>query len=554
MSVLTTWIKPINHIKGQDHLASRAVCEKLYTSLISGITNVTDRARYYSFYPWLIWAFEAHTGALKNKSLQETIRKAECLFTLIGEWHTRENKQEEKFLHGAAMIGREKLIPALNAVGNGEVIQLSTYSTLEESSQRYFKNKWGGLGQYYLGTLLELGILDGSTRTGLKYTRERGEIIAKAFDKEVNRQKFFEVLEEDYVSIKSLEELKEFCPCFLRTNYNGLERKILIDLFFNQPGAFYKEEGNNRRKTLGLILNLIFELEKKKENKLQKDFVEIFRSCVYTSTLPSGVSWNVPIGLESIRKGWQLYQCNEIFSIAVQSIFWAGLSKLQLEQFPLRESQEYKEWFLLTFAKDILSSDALNSSQEQLFEERLLEAQIELPLLENFSDKNHEMKLYNDLLNLSIGEEKEVISKALNILLVLAARYQENALLYNINILSDRYLREYPVNLHKFWFHCHNTWKTLTMAEFLGWLAMDWGIEWHFEVALRKLRYENKDTFRIKPTDQGLKVVEVPFPARSSPRITQAKNILYDLELIFNEEGSIKITTEGKQLMEECCG
>ena len=58
-AVLTDWVSPAKAITGRDHLAVQAVSEHLYTGLLPGITNVTDRARCYSFYPWFVWAFDS---------------------------------------------------------------------------------------------------------------------------------------------------------------------------------------------------------------------------------------------------------------------------------------------------------------------------------------------------------------------------------------------------------------------------------------------------------------------------------------------------------------
>ena len=45
-----------------------------------------------------------------------------------------------------------------------------------------FKNPLGGLGQYYLGPLRdEYFILVGNARTGIKYTIENGEPLAKSY-------------------------------------------------------------------------------------------------------------------------------------------------------------------------------------------------------------------------------------------------------------------------------------------------------------------------------------------------------------------------------------
>ncbi len=54
MSATTVWVKPFHAIGGRDHLGVGAPSEHLYAQLLPGITNVTDRARYYSFYPWMV--------------------------------------------------------------------------------------------------------------------------------------------------------------------------------------------------------------------------------------------------------------------------------------------------------------------------------------------------------------------------------------------------------------------------------------------------------------------------------------------------------------------
>ena len=47
-----------------------------------GITNVTDRARYYSFGPWLIRSFEQRYADHSVDAFRRVLRRAECLFEL----------------------------------------------------------------------------------------------------------------------------------------------------------------------------------------------------------------------------------------------------------------------------------------------------------------------------------------------------------------------------------------------------------------------------------------------------------------------------------------
>src|SRR4051795_12310397 len=76
-----------SQIGGLDHLAVQAPCINIYGRLLPGITNVTDRARYYSFYPWLIWSFDQAGFTLYDNDFIERFRRADCLFSLIAERH-----------------------------------------------------------------------------------------------------------------------------------------------------------------------------------------------------------------------------------------------------------------------------------------------------------------------------------------------------------------------------------------------------------------------------------------------------------------------------------
>ena len=71
MPVLGTasWIRPSEPIRGLDHLGVQAPSIALYTQLLPGITNVTDRARYYSFHPWVLWSFASPVGTATRPSV-----------------------------------------------------------------------------------------------------------------------------------------------------------------------------------------------------------------------------------------------------------------------------------------------------------------------------------------------------------------------------------------------------------------------------------------------------------------------------------------------------
>jgi len=96
-------------------------------------------------------------------------------------------------------------------------------------------------------------------------------------------------------------------------------------------------------------------------------------------------------------------------------------------------------------------------------------------------------------------------------------------------------------------------WKGFTLKELFGWLVNHWGIENHLHIALRKLHRDKRNTFRVQPTEEGLKVVDTPSPVYTNPRFNQGIQILKDIGLVEEDTNSsvLKITVNGKKVMEE---
>ena len=251
MPLVTAWLKPPRGTKGQDHLATIATCEALYQQLLPGITNVTNRARCYSFYPWLIKTLDQKGLPRDPKSLINLVRRAECVWCLIGINH---EDGGESWAHGGGLAGRDKLVPAWQEISKGGSLDLDDYATLDEEPMRYFKNRLGGLGQYYLGVFKDLEILSGDTRQGLRYFRPRGDLLADVFAGTVDGDRFFRALRDGRITRQLLDRLADFCPCQLAGNPR--ERGALLDLFLNRKGTFFEESEMARRHTLVLILDL----------------------------------------------------------------------------------------------------------------------------------------------------------------------------------------------------------------------------------------------------------------------------------------------------------
>jgi hypothetical protein len=549
MSVVTAWIKPAQEIVGRDHLAARAPCENIYAQLLPGITNVTDRARCYSFYPWLVWAIEQRYAPLTMEKFVQLVRRADCLFTLIGAWHGSQTGDDEGG-HGAALVGRNTLLNVLGLIQDGQPQKLSTYAITDDTPQRYFKHRLGGLGQYYLGTFYQLGILAGSPRAVVKYTPQRGEPLAEAFDAGVDRDGFFDALEADEISEETLEHLQRFCPCHLPAN--PAEHALLLDLFFNRGDTFYEAAGMHRRATLGLLLDLAAHFETE-EPDYESWHVGDFRACVYSGHLPNKRSWELTPPLEAARRRWAVYQRNELLSIAVQGIFWAALVELEKSGGWLPDREALRRWFISSFAGKVFDKQGRTT-----FLAAVGRARASLPEIGDWENETHEMMLGWDLekiINRPVDDNSpaEALQVAMEILLALAAREEDTHAEYDLfpNVTQ---LESYPINLTSLRVNTRQQWRDLPLGDLLGWLVTHWGLDVHLRVALRKLQAEGRDTFRIKPTDEGLRLVGHIQPAFTSPRITQALQILRDLGALAVDEntGGRRLTETGRTLLEHC--
>jgi hypothetical protein len=553
MSAVTAWVEPPASITGRDHLGSRVPCEILYARLIPGITNVTNRARCYSFYPWLIWAFGQRYKSLSSSEFIESLRRADCLLTLIGAWHGGD--PEDSWRHGGELVGRSVLLNALKDLKQNKICRLSNYTRLKDSSERYFKNKLGGLGQYYLGPLRELGVLEGDAKSLVKYTRERGGVLAEAFDERGGLKKFFDAVEEDRITISTLKSLNAFCPCGLTSNAG--ERSALVDLFFNRPGIFSDDDGRTRRQTLALLLDFVAQIENLtgvSDQGISNEW--LFRASAYTGALPDGKAWAAPSALEQIRRGWMAYQRNEMLSVALQGIFWAALGKLLKDRNGFIENrQAFGDWFVSSFAQAVLGN-----KQGETFAVAVERVKKRIPGLTDWMDESHEIQLAWKLVdgaqsNADTKTHERVVHLAIDILLALAARSANEADSYE-GFISPAELTDYSINLFTFHERSRETWREMRLTDLLRRLVTEWGLDVHFRVALRKLRGDSHDTFRIRPTDKGLEVIAAPPPEFSNPRLRQAFHILCDLGAMErdHESGLLSLTDLGRSLLEECRG
>ncbi|HWA72806.1 MAG TPA: hypothetical protein VG937_10740 [Polyangiaceae bacterium] len=539
---LTTvaWVKPPEPIRGLDHLGVQAPCIALYGQLLPGITNVTDRARYYSFHPWVLWAFERRYNDHSVDAFRRVLRRAECLFALIGIRHARVMGDRDDGLHGRAMVGRDQL---LRIEEDASGFALDDYAMLE-GSKRYFKNKLGGLGQYYFGPLRDLRVLDHHGGAGYPgYDEQRGRKLAEAFASGVPADTFFRVLERNTTTWEEIDELEAFCPCGLRDN--PAEHELLLDLFLARTELFQDDGGTTRRASLGLMLDLASQPARDPEY----EFEGLLRGAAYTGALIDGSAWLVTPRHERVMRGWGTYQRNELLSISLQGLFAAVLHAIERDEagkiWQASAAGDVAVRLLASFGADLkLPLDVLVS--------RVRGA---LPPLADWRHDEHELQRGWRLQNLPLDDDTKLESiarESVDVLLALLARGVDEYP-YGDFELDPGYFDPSEVHLLSLRHASRDEWTGLTVEDWIRWVAVQWGVSRHLRVALRKLRGERRDTFRIRPLEGELRVVEAPKPVFTQPRVSRAQQILRDLCLVeYDDEGVLVLTDKGRSELEAC--
>lgn len=546
MKIDTNWVSPPQSIGGLDHLGTQAPCVLIYAQLLPGITNVTDRARYYSFYPWLIWSFDQRYEKDDAAKFVEFFRRADCLFTLISERHARITDRDNE-RHGIAMVGRIQLTQALDRLESGEPLRLSQY-TAQELPFRYFKNPMGGLSQYYAGTLSDLKLMDASAKPWIRYTKELGIPLAEQVNASIEPDRFWSVIESDNVRLEDIDALAAFCACRLPQSVD--ECRTLTDLYFDRT-KIYDQEGIQRKRSLGLILNLAQSLSEGHDLTEQ-----VFRVCTYSGALPGQTAWVIPESLQSTLACWAIYQRNDLLSIACQTVLGLALRELEPQDAASKITYGSVEIFAETFSKGRAVSavaEKLNTSSFASYLDRLAET---VPPLGSWENEAHEFQIALRMLtSWSRGDDTETLVEAsVSLLALLAFRDDLSLSPYGGVAMPPEALNDYPINLASFRTRVA-TWRSMSFAEFFADLVT-WCLNTHLRVALRKLRQTGRSTFHMRPSERGLEVVgEIPPPANTTPRFRQAVQILRDIGALTRDlskpNHQTRLSDVGAGLLEE---
>ena len=282
--------------RGRDPMGIQNSSITVYGLLLPGLTNLTGRLRYYSFYCWLLYEYTKEyrrSGRERTvRDQQNYIRRAELAMAFLMEG------RGAKSVVGSMHVDAR----AFSEVRGCYDLKSSADFDFNPEHNKYWKYPTGAFGQYYLGSLVYLDLVD-AYEDSFKVLK-RGEKLAEAFIESVSekaRELFLLSVREGRLSKDDIEDLEEIRLDMIIVG--SPEWTMLNDILVNKDlsGSSF------RRDSIYLMLDSI------KQNVDVKRF-------------PTTIFMRYEKSNNEAVLGWHYYYLCEALHYCIETIFWMILS------------------------------------------------------------------------------------------------------------------------------------------------------------------------------------------------------------------------------------
>lgn len=508
------WGASINLITGLDPLSLQTTSEATYSTMLPGISNLTNRLRYYGFYCWLLDFY--FTKEKKGNSTEQYrfIRRAELMVAILMQSERKEVLQITGSNFAADMINNQ----------TGKFFDLADGADRDDPDKKvYWLFHSGAFGQYYYGAMRTLALVVAATNDDgdmiynvtQPHARQKvsGKELADSFDKSLSdsiKELFYNNIKKGKLYAKDIPELIEYFAIDQITTKSPewpLYVAMLLDK--DEPGQELEEYFTwHRRET---ILELIQSaLEQNGEYNWYKLLLKAYD--LKSGSAASPVSETV--------KGWYTYQFNEYYQYACGTIFWATLQQL----YNLQQDQ-YLPSFVNKLAK------AITKDLCKAIPNTTPESSLQL-VLTSMSTTPDEETIFQEIETNHDSKPAEAASKGF---LLLFQLYNKNLeLLHPLKEFMSRkqMIREGNMADGLLAFH---TAAADRIELFIEQFLLRKIIYRHQMVAIRKMGNGTQSTHKFIIEDQYLRFIDTFPPRSTSPRMNALRNLLFDLNVIDDE-------------------
>jgi len=315
MSVLDPmWTKPMKiSDRAMDPLGMNRVSDRITNELLTGITVMTSRARYYSFYVWNVYDISKRVDVIRYEQFTRAFYDRERTFMMACIAH--QETLSDASLDHSSILGS---IKGQRVWGeSGDIIKMTF---------PFLANRLGGYGYYYRPSIASLGLTEHEDPKDT--VTELGKKLALFFEKSIDDSKYFQYYVQKELIPKSilLDYGEKCCLCMLpqMTHERNLLREILFGL---NKEAQDSTLAKRRRETLSLILYCIHQAGKRNLNLESESFLD---SIYYHQLLNDNtvIQLHFPDYFNDILERWRIFRAHDYFSYACESLLSAFLKML----------------------------------------------------------------------------------------------------------------------------------------------------------------------------------------------------------------------------------
>ena len=286
---------------GRDPLAIQNSSVVIYTKMVVGITNVTNRIRYNGFFCWIFDTILQNID--KKNSLQEQIRysrRAELLLAYL----MVKNFEGITGVSGSAYAAKN-LNPAISLKDGAD-----WESKTADGPGLYWKFKLGVFGQYYSGVVRDLNLINhpnAQVDLNIYTLTEKGKELAKAFEENIPKEErdlFWRSVFSGKIQESELANLKSFA---LHVIPEGSSERSIYEKALLAADNKKAEPTFNRSETIKLILAHL-----NKQNEGVENLVSSFLRVNYHSHQKEIVLQ------KDAATAWYLFEINELIHVAFE--------------------------------------------------------------------------------------------------------------------------------------------------------------------------------------------------------------------------------------------
>ena len=503
-------ISEFRKIKGEDHLGIRSVGISIADRLQSGITSITPRARYWSFFAWVLYDFIENIRVEKTmKNFKLFLRKQEWFFILanIAEAERCGYRTHE-------LIGSTKGLEVWNS-SNDPV----------EPKLDYVKNALGGYGTYR-NVMKVAGLTAiGNENEGVyidRLTQPLGKKLAQAFEANIRHTAYYQTyrLLDEPVPRDVIHQYGQAASLDLLKNDQSDEHVLLEDIFI--PKEPKTDRQKNRKGSMLYYMAII------NQSKDQKLTFHAMQSKMFDDYYHKEI--HIPEQLNDVATGWEIYQARQLFTFSLDTI-WSFL--------------------LQRMSKKIMTMEELISSTLQELELKEYDLTQNLQALHRIVPLSQETR--NEAINHMSTAEYHVVYHVWQPLLVMLDMYHRTN------------MREDFVNFHQdlldlggseaisltTWIAFVDASQQKTVREVIAYLLRYYILEQHQHVALNKVLTTHNETYHFIENDGFLYFIKDDKPVFNTFRVNQGLSILQDLGFLEKRKGMYHVNPLGQVRLNE---